>query len=319
VKDISTFQAKVMALIHQQIADWKLATRNYDGLKNLEMRNVLLDNDVLIRLQFNAERIYSSSAKVDTRSISERPCFLCDKNRPAEQEGLAFGDRYQVLVNPFPISSHHLTIVERDHLDQRISGRIDDMLDLAEALESFVIFYNGPKCGASAPDHFHFQAIGRGMLPVETDLDDHPLDVVLQNPDLYCYFPHSYHRKTLVLEGKSKKAVAGMWERAFSLLKKLYPNEPEPMVNVLASYSHGKHRLIVFPRGAHRPPHYFEDGEGQILLSPASVDFGGVLVVPRHEDFIKLTPETIADIFQHVSLDDKRWVEFIGSLKISVQ
>ncbi|MCK5371279.1 MAG: DUF4922 domain-containing protein, partial [Cyclobacteriaceae bacterium] len=144
-------------LIMDQQKDWELARKNYAGLKNVKVRTLPFDGfDMLV--QFNPERIRSSAAKVDTKSIKERPCFLCRHNLPKKQVGLPVLDNYLILVNPFPIFPEHLTIPHLNHIDQRIEDKFVEMLEIAKALEDFTVFYNGPKCGASAPDHFHFQA-----------------------------------------------------------------------------------------------------------------------------------------------------------------
>src|ERR1035437_1866816 len=155
-------------LISDQKKDWDLARKNYDGLKKVKVKTFDFGH-YKIEIQFNPERIVSSSAKVDAKSIEARPCFLCQKNLPPQQRGLAFDDDFIVLVNPFPIFPEHLTIPSIAHTDQRILGNFGSMLDLAEKLTDFVIFYNGPKCGASAPDHLHFQAGNKGFLPIEKD------------------------------------------------------------------------------------------------------------------------------------------------------
>ena len=157
---LQDFQQKILTLIDEQIRDWPLARDNYSGLKKTETRLLTGSEGHKILVQFNPARIRSSAAKVDERSISERPCFLCHPNLPKQQQGLSFNHQYTVLVNPYPIFDQHLTIPYNGHIPQRIKGKMSDMLDLAAGLPGFVLFYNGPRCGASAPDHFHFQAIG---------------------------------------------------------------------------------------------------------------------------------------------------------------
>ena len=159
-------QETVNKLFDEQLAEWPLAGSNYRALDQVRTK-LFEDGKALYKVQFNPARIASSSAKVDTQSIRARACFLCPHHLPAEQRGIAFKTHYRILVNPFPIFPRHLTIPDLQHVDQRIEGRIDDMLDLAQELDHYVVFYNGPQCGASAPDHFHFQAGNKGLLPVE--------------------------------------------------------------------------------------------------------------------------------------------------------
>lgn len=152
------------AFITAQRAEWPLAARNFDALDGVEVRSIAMPG-MDIKVQFNPARIVSSGAKVDARSLAERPCFLCGKNRPAEQRGIDWRG-YTVLVNPFPIFPRHLTIPAVGHTPQRIQGRVADMLALAAELPGYTVFYNGPRCGASAPDHMHFQAGNSDFLPI---------------------------------------------------------------------------------------------------------------------------------------------------------
>jgi ATP adenylyltransferase/5',5'''-P-1,P-4-tetraphosphate phosphorylase II len=163
-------QEQVNGLISRQMNDWSLAGNNYAALAGVKVKRFEV-NGREVQVQFNPARIVSSAAKVDDKSLSERRCFLCAANRPVEQEGLAWGDLYTILVNPFPIFPRHLTIPSNNHKPQRIKGRIGDMLGLAADLHDFVIFYNGPKCGASAPDHCHFQAGSKGLMSLPAGKD----------------------------------------------------------------------------------------------------------------------------------------------------
>lgn len=166
---MTNISTKTKQLIRTQLQDWPLAKNNYDGLQKVITRDVLLPGGSTVQVQFNPERIRSSAAKVDAKSIQERACFLCAENRPPQQQGLAFDDDYTILINPFPIFPEHLTIPHNSHTDQLIAPYFGTMLSLAKELEGFTLFYNGPKCGASAPDHFHFQAGTKGFMPIEED------------------------------------------------------------------------------------------------------------------------------------------------------
>ncbi|TVQ85312.1 MAG: DUF4922 domain-containing protein, partial [Bacteroidetes bacterium] len=161
----NTLQKKVYELLEQQTREWELAVRNYKGLEKVEKHFFEFNGGVKIGVQFNPERIYSSAAKVDDKSISERKCFLCLEHLPAEQKWVKYNHLYVILVNPFPIFPKHLTIPHRRHIDQRILEHFPELLNLARELDDFTIFYNGPRCGASAPDHFHFQAGNKGFMP----------------------------------------------------------------------------------------------------------------------------------------------------------
>lgn len=301
-------------LIKDQQNEWDLARKNYAGLKHVKTRKLAFDGFDMV-VQFNPERIRSSAAKVDIKSIKARPCFLCEQNLPKEQRRIPLLDRYQILVNPFPIFPEHLTIPHLDHIDQLIEHKFDDMLEIAKSLEDFTVFYNGPKCGASAPDHFHFQAGIKRFMPIERDT---------RNGSFFHYSKTTkgveiikwidYLRSIVTFSGRDKAQIISLFSKLYTKLKSLQPDEAEPMLNILASYQGSRWTVHIFPRKLHRPWQYFKKGEKQILLSPASVDMGGVLITPREEDFNKLNMGDAQDIFNQVCLDDKELDEIIKSL-----
>ena len=308
------FSNKARELIGEQIVDWDLARKNYEGLKKVRVKTFDFGN-YHIDIQFNPERIVSSAAKVDVRSIKARPCFLCQKNLPAQQRGLTIDHEYMVLVNPFPIFPEHLTIPNLLHTDQRISGNFGSMLDLAAQLQDFVIFYNGPKCGASAPDHLHFQAGIKGFLPIEDDfLNEKCCQSIRKIGSVTVSHWLDYQRGIFTLNGKEKAALIDIFDQIYKQLQMMGPDEVEPMLNILASFEHGEWVIHIFPRTLHRPAQYFEAGEKQIILSPASVDMGGVLITPREEDFIKITADDVKDIFEQVCLDSQTVLAMINQL-----
>ena len=298
------FQKSILALIDEQIHNWPLARSNYNGLKEVKTRLLTRNNEDKIWVQFNLARIRSSAAKVDERSISERPCFLCQHHLPEQQKGVVFNGKYIVLVNPYPIFRHHLTIPYISHIPQRIGEKLEDMLDLAFELSDFVVFYNGPRCGASAPDHFHFQAIGKGYLPIEEEVEGFFQQSETADIELV-HEVESYRRRFLIICADQKEVLQAGFEKIYESLEFLQPHEPEPMMNVLCWRRNAGWVVVIFPRQAHRPWQYDADKSEQIVLSPASVDLGGVLITPRHEDFEKLDMETAEDIFSQVCLQKR--------------
>ena len=305
---------RVESLIISQLAEWELAGRNYRDLDKVMLRNINMQNGCCIKVQYNPSRMRSSSARVDKKSISERPCFLCLSSLPPEQRGVDFENRYLILVNPYPIFTKHLTIPLKEHKDQLIRGRFTDMLKLAEALREFIVLYNGPRCGASAPDHFHFQAGNRGFMPVEKEFYNFPRKRLAGNQRCSIASMDWYLRHTLVLTGDEIDVINGYFEKIYDILHKIRNGDGEPMMNILAGFSNGRWRVFLFPRRAHRPAQFFEKGDGQILLSPASVDFGGVWITPRYEDYEKLDSGSVTDIFDQVSLGNEQWQELITTL-----
>lgn len=309
------FSNKVKALLKQQLAEWDLASKNYNDLKKVKTKDLILNGGSIIKVQFNPERIRSTAANVDKKTISERPCFLCKKNRPEEQESISY-KKYSILVNPFPIFSKHLTIAYNEHIDQLIDPHFEEMLNLSEELDDFTIFYNGPQSGASAPDHFHFQAGIKGFMPIENDYKTGKFLIergILSNVKILIW--ENYHRNIITLDSDSISGIAKVFQQLHYLLwNKLQPNEPELMLNIQAYYENNRYIVHIFPRIKHRPDCYFAKGDAQILLCPASVELGGVFVTPREEDFDKITSEDIETILQQVCLEGDASNKIIDSI-----
>jgi len=298
------FEEKVNELFASQLREWELAKVNYDQLDKVRTRKISFGTfDVII--QFNPERIRSSSAKVDEKSISARPCFLCEKNRPAEQRGVPFGDSLVALVNPFPIFRKHLTIPAELHTDQRIRNNFEMMLNLAAGLPSYTLFYNGPQCGASAPDHFHFQAGNKGFMPVEEDfMKGWHIKLMSGKENIEIWQWVGYKRGMITLAGTDRENLVKAFTTIFDKLSETGDKEPEPMLNILAGYSSSGWIVHIIPRKKHRPSQFFSEGVEQIMVSPAAVDLGGVIITPREEDFNKMTKADVEDIFRQVCLDE---------------
>jgi ATP adenylyltransferase/5',5'''-P-1,P-4-tetraphosphate phosphorylase II len=295
---------KINDLFHSQLRAWELAEKNYSQLDKVLTRSVGFKGFEVI-IQFNPQRIKSSIAKVDAKSIGDRPCFLCVVNRPSEQTGIAFGRNLTVLINPYPIFLRHLTITSENHTDQRIINSFGDMLALAKALPDYVIFYNGPQCGASAPDHLHFQAGNRRFMPIENDFSGGSLTElisVFNGTEIWKW--KNYLRTLLTLKGNNPVAISNCFATIFDNFSGIQPDKPEPMLNILAYYDTENWIIHIFPRKVHRPSQFFAEGSNKILLSPAAVDLGGVLITPREEDFIKISSTDVADIFRQICLDE---------------
>jgi hypothetical protein len=300
---LMTISRKIKELIRSQMQHWDLAMNNYRGLQMVKTQRVQLTGGRMIKVQFNPERIRSSAAKVDAKSIQQRACFLCAENRPAQQKGLAFGDDFTILINPYPIFPEHLTIVNNKHTLQQIAPNFRQMLALARELNEFTLFYNGPKCGASAPDHFHFQAGTKGFMPVEEDFRSGKYThLAAEEKGAKLYQWKDYHCGVITFQGDASQIIVELFERLHRYLHAYHPDEIEPMLNVLAYFEKESWIVHVFPRILHRPLCYFEEGEKQILISPASVDMGGVFITPREEDFEKISAVDLENILEQVCL-----------------
>jgi hypothetical protein len=308
------YSEKIEDLFSEQLIEWELAKVNYGHLKKVNTRKLDF-GDFEIIVQFNPERMRSSIAKVDTRSIEARPCFLCGRNRPSIQRGVPFEDSLTVLVNPFPIFPRHLTIPSEDHIDQRIRPHFLRMLSLAEALPDYVVFYNGPQCGASAPDHFHFQAGNRGFLPIENDFSARKFTrMVSAKQGIEIWQWTGYQRGILTLKGTDKEKLIRAFNHFFDSFSAIQKDRPEPMLNMLVYHTESEWVVHLLPRKQHRPAQFFEEGPGKILLSPASVDLGGVIITPREEDFLKINVDDVKDIFRQVCMEEVELTGLISNL-----
>ena len=238
-------------------------------------------DDFRATIQYNPARIVSTGAGIDQKTIEKRPCFLCEENRHPLQKGIPFLEKYLILCNPFPILENHLTIPLHSHVPQRIRRKVGDMLSLAEQLPGYVVFYNGPRSGASAPDHFHLQA---GLRTAVLMQGDHAL------------------RTCMMIESTDKVEVEELFEDVYQYLHHLQPDEEEPMMNVIAFTEQNRYKLHLFPRKAHRPRQYFEEGHKKLMISPGALDMSGLIITVREEDFNKIGTDDIEDVYSQVSL-----------------
>lgn len=277
----------ISRFISDQLAQWPMAAANFAALENVKVKEIVTPEGFKVKVQFNPGRITSSAAKVDANSLKERPCFLCEANRPKEQFGLERGD-YEILVNPFPIFPRHLTIPVIHHVPQRIKGRIGDMYHIAMELKGYTVFYNGPRCGASAPDHCHFQAGNSDFLPITEALSDfHPAP---STPAV----PKGMPWGVIVFDVNSVGEAERLFRRVYNALPMV--EDEEPMLNILCyALSDDLCRFVVIPRKKHRPSFYGTES-GQMVISPASVDMGGAFITPREEDFERLDADLIGKI-----------------------
>jgi hypothetical protein len=298
------FNLAVQSLFDRQLSNWELAATNFAALQKIRVRTLAF-NDFEIRIQFNPHRIISSSARVDPGSVSTRPCFLCEKNRPTEQLGIRYRDQFILLVNPYPVFQGHLTIPALQHEPQLILSSFGRMLELVRDLKHYTLIYNGPRCGASAPDHMHFQALPGGNLPIETDFQRGiQCKLITENQQIRIYTWPGYLRNLITLQGKEPAVLESMFLEFCSQLNTAFPSDDEPMMNILACYRESHYVIHFIPRKLHRPDRYFAAGDSQLLLSPASIDLGGVLIMPREEDYLKVTHADIWDVFQQVCVGD---------------
>lgn len=294
--------AQINDFINAQIAEWPMAAGNFEALKGVKVKEVALPGWT-VKVQFNPARIVSSSAKVDAKSLKERKCFLCAQNRPDVQRGISWGDKYTILINPFPIFPRHLTIPDDRHVDQLIDGRIADMMRLAQQLDEYTVFYNGPRCGASAPDHMHFQAGNSDFLTLCEALEAAELKTVATDGDAVLALVDTLPLNVFVIDADTPEAGQRLFSRLYAAIP-VPEGEREPMMNLLCYATAAGVRLVVIPRKRHRPSFYGTEGEGTMLLSPASVDMGGVFITPLEKDFNALDADKICQVLDELCLSN---------------
>ncbi len=309
------YQNKTDSLFNEQKTNWPLLADNLKGLKNAQLKTLRF-NGFSINIQYNPKRITSSAAKVDAKSIKKRKCFLCSANRPPEQNQVMFENDFEILCNPFPIFNQHYTIATLKHKPQQIKTSFKSFLNISKSLPKLVTFYNAPNCGASAPDHLHFQAGNRGFIPIENEIENLKSlygKTIPSSNNIHITYIDDSLRRFIVLESQNREAINEVFDMIYEYTSGLVKGN-EPMLNILSWY-YKKWYVVVFPRSKHRPWQFFENGNKNILLSPASIDFGGTLITPLKKDFDKITRNDIIDIFNQVSMQTETFNNLTDFLK----
>ncbi len=303
--------SRVNALLAEQRETWPLLRENYESFSRIETKRVrVCETEVVV--QHNPNRIRSTAAAVDKESINGRRCFLCPENIPPEEKGIEYGDDLIILCNPYPVLNKHLSIVHRKHIGQRISGNVERLLMLARDLSpEFFALYNGPECGASAPDHLHFQACSRELLPIEEELRaDDP--VMIEDctscadtaREIFEVFTLSgCGRSVIVIRGGNGEELAAWIYRALDELARA-SGKAEAMINIICTHANGVWNVYLFPRSKHRPLCFYAEGNKQLIVSPGAIDMAGVIITPQREHFLKIDSADIERIFAEVSLSE---------------
>lgn len=298
---------RIDALLADQRAAWPAMAEGEASLASLETK-VLRAADGRVLVQANPGRRRSTHAQVDPKAIAARPCFLCPANMPVEEQGIAWRDLV-ILPNPYPILPRHCTIPSRGHTPQRLAGRVELLLELAEAAgPSLAVFYNGPRCGASAPDHFHFQACDASALPV--------FDEPMSSGNRQRRAVTSFGRTFLIFASPDRADVAADLNLALQQLSANTQSDDEPMVNVLATMRGDRLIAALFPRAAHRPMCYTAPEPARVAISPAALEMAGVLVVAEPEHFPRVDAAVARRIYEEVSLDSPRFDRLAVALSV---
>ena len=295
-----------LELLSEQKKTWDALQEGYELFENVKQRD-LPCRGFSVSLQYNPGRIKSSTANVTKEVTNERPCFLCLDRLPAGQKGILYRGEYLILCNPMPVFPSHFTISHLDHRRQAIADHIGALLQLmADFGSGWTVLYNGAECGASAPDHLHFQTGPSGQMPIEREIPgDRRLTLMRQIDGVLLYRASGLGREVIVLEGAHPMAVASAFNGFLKGLKKVLVTDEEPMMNIAGFYKEKTWRLVIFPRRKHRPDAFFKEGEARVVVSPGVIDLGGLLITPVEKDFERLDGATVEDIYKEVSLEGK--------------
>lgn len=282
-----------------------MAAEGYASLQYAQIREIQ-SRTFSTWLQFNPRRIVSTGAKVDAHSIRQRRCFLCIENLPAEQQGVLYQNEFLLLCNPMPIFSAHYTISHIHHRPQLLAAHLETFLQLAQDLSpAFTVFYNGAQCGASAPDHLHFQAAPAGAIPLEHEAGNPARrDFVQKIAGIAVILLKEIGRAVVVLEGTNVEKLIHVLQQTLVKMQIILQIADEPRVNILCQYNAPQWRIILFPRRKHRPDIFFKEGDEKVLISPAAVDMGGLIVTPVEKDFRTVDAKLIEAIYEEVSWDE---------------
>lgn len=307
--------SSISRFFNRQLEVWTDARHRFRDLKHVETRQF---SDQL-KLQWNPARIVSTSAKIDKKTLGERPCFLCDKNRPKEQMSKQIDEKFHLLVNPFPILPVHFTIPARKHQPQLIYKNYGEMHRFISLHSDLMVFYNGPKCGASAPDHLHFQAGTNGILPLQTNwqrLSRNLTDIISLNDEEKISVVRDFIVPAFVIISKSAESDEALFRRLYKAMPQR-GDETEPMMNIISWRKGEEFISVVIPREKHRPEAYFAEGDAQFVVSPGALDMSGLIITPREEDFRKLTEEKVLSLLQECGVSEEKMNAIIAKLKAS--
>lgn len=307
--------SSISRFFNRQLEVWTDARHRFRDLKHVETRQF---SDQL-KLQWNPARIVSTGARIDKKTLGERPCFLCDKNRPKEQMSKQIDEKFHLLVNPFPILPVHFTIPARKHQPQLIYKNYGEMHRFISLHSDLMVFYNGPKCGASAPDHLHFQAGTNGILPLQTNwqrLSRNLTDIISLNDEEKISVVRNFIVPAFVIISKSAESDEALFRRLYKAMPQR-GDETEPMMNIISWRKGEEFISVVIPREKHRPEAYFAEGDAQFVVSPGALDMSGLIITPREEDFRKLTEEKALSLLQECGVSEEKMNAIIAKLKAS--
>ncbi|MBO5185491.1 MAG: DUF4922 domain-containing protein [Prevotella sp.] len=289
----------------RQMEVWPEARKRYRELREALTRELPFGAFTLVA-QCNPARMVSTGASIAAKDIAARPCFLCEANRPEQQIRRTIDGDYELLVNPFPILPIHFTIPACAHRPQLIGDSYAEIYAVLDKYPDLMVFYNGPKCGASAPDHAHFQAGTSGVLPLQRDwqrLSRNLSPVITESDTTGIWMVTDYPCTAFLVRSDSADAGVRLFEKLSSALP-VAEDDTEPMMNIVCWRQENDYISVVFPRRKHRPACYSACGDGQFMVSPGALDMAGLIITPRRDDFERITPDIAAGILREVAMTD---------------
>lgn len=292
----------IRAFFTHQLDTWDEIRQRYEALKHVGLKQLGHR-----QLQYNPARMVSTGAQIDRQTIAQRACFLCEKNRPEEQLTIDLGDDFELMVNPFPVLPIHFTIVRKTHVPQTILENYTEIHRLLELFPELFVFYNGPMSGASAPDHMHFQAGIGQELPLMTVLrkleKEQQVLIKQENGSSLSMF-NSVSFKAFVIKSKAQETEMTLFKQLYDAMP-VREGEKEPRMNIVAWRDGSEDVIVVLPRDNHRPACYFEEGDRRMVISPGALDMAGLIIMPREEDFNRMSEDKLISILKEVSIKEK--------------
>ena len=315
----------ITRFVDRQLLKWDDARQRFRDLSRIETRDLNEEDEsgggslIDLTVQWNPARIVSTGARIDARSVAKRPCFLCPPQRPDVQISKPLDSNWDILVNPYPILPLHLTIVHRKHQPQRIAPHYGTIHRLLTEHPQLMVFYNGPECGASAPDHLHLQAGSRGILPMQRAWQrlSRNLTLLFTHEEGSVYQITDYLVPALLISSEKRDTDERLFRRVYGAMEPLYDSShPEPMMNIVSWRDGDRYLSVVLPRRKHRPACYSAEGDEQRLVSPGALDMAGLIITPRESDFRRLTMSSVQHILSEVAMDKDTFATLCQSLRI---
>ncbi|NLT51664.1 MAG: DUF4922 domain-containing protein [Ignavibacteria bacterium] len=308
---------KIKSLFRNQLKTWSMLQNGVENLSKIKIKNFIIDESEII-IQLNPQRIKSTTAEIKKKNNDKSECILCLENLPSDQKGLVLDKQFLVLCNPYPIFDSHFTIVNIAHIPQQISDYFPEMLDIAKSVSPyFSIFYNGPLCGASVPDHLHFQLCAQNFVPLEKEHNKslEKEQILLTDKNLSLTSSNISGRKFFTFSSSSKSILSDSFNYFYDVFAGINLSAEEPKMNIFCWYENNKWIIKIFPRQNHRPSQYYYEDDRKLVVSPASVDLCGIIVTPSEETFLKITADDIKDIFKQASLSNEYFEYLLHKMK----